>query len=182
MTARLSALSQRLIGSEILKIGNEVRDIIAQGQPVCNLTVGDFSPSEFRIPERLAKSITKYIEAGQTNYPPSVGVPELRKAVVALYKKWLGLDVPLDGVIIASGGRPIIFGTYYTLLNPGDRVVYGVPSWNNNHYANIVGAKPIEGSCSVDTSFLPTAAMLKGVVRGASLIALNSPSNPTGTV
>ena len=56
MSARLSQLAQGLIGSEILKIAAEVRELIAQGRPICNLTVGDFSPTEFRVPERLARA------------------------------------------------------------------------------------------------------------------------------
>ena len=58
MTARLSALAQRMVGSEILKIAGEVRELIAQGKPLCNLTVGDFAPKQFPIPDRLAKAIT----------------------------------------------------------------------------------------------------------------------------
>ncbi|HUX33996.1 MAG TPA: aminotransferase class I/II-fold pyridoxal phosphate-dependent enzyme [Gemmatimonadaceae bacterium] len=182
MSGRLSQLAQGLVGSEILKIAAEVRDLIAQGRPICNLTVGDFSPSEFRVPERLARGVADYVAKGQTNYPPSNGVLELRKAVSAFYKRGLGLDYPVESIVITSGGRPVIYGAFQTLVNAGERVVYPVPSWNNNHYASIVGAKPVEITCGADTNFLPTAALLKGAVRGATLLSLNSPSNPTGTM
>ena len=182
MSGRLSQLAQGLVGSEILKIAAEVRDLIAQGRPICNLTVGDFSPSEFRVPERLARGVADYVAKGQTNYPPSNGVLELRKAVSAFYKRGLGLDYPVESIVITSGGRPVIYGAFQTLVNAGERVVYPVPSWNNNHYASIVGAKPVEITCGADTNFLPTAALLKDAVRGATLLALNSPSNPTGTM
>ena len=182
MSARLSQLAQGLIGSEILKIAAEVRELIAQGRPICNLTVGDFSPTEFRVPERLARGVADNVTRGQTNYPPSNGVLELRKAVAAFYKRGLGLDYPLESIMIASGGRPVIYGAYQTVVNRGDTVVYPVPSWNNNHYASLVGAKPVEIVCGADTNFLPTAAMLRDHVRGAVLLALNSPANPTGTL
>ncbi len=182
MTVRLSHLAQGLIGSEILKIAAEVRELIAQGRPICNLTVGDFSPTEFRIPERLARGVADYVAKGQTNYPPSNGVLELRKAVVDYYKRGLGLDYPVEGVMITSGGRPVIHAAYQVLVNRGERVVYPVPSWNNNHYASIVGAQPVEVACGADTNFLPTADLLRDAVRGATLLALNSPSNPTGTM
>ncbi|HEY5219811.1 MAG TPA: hypothetical protein VIJ16_08375, partial [Gemmatimonadaceae bacterium] len=71
MSGRLSQLAEGLVGSEILRIAAEVRELSAQGRPICNLTVGDFSPSEFRIPERLAHGIADYVMKGQTNYPPS---------------------------------------------------------------------------------------------------------------
>ncbi|HVZ77533.1 MAG TPA: aminotransferase class I/II-fold pyridoxal phosphate-dependent enzyme, partial [Gemmatimonadaceae bacterium] len=182
MTIRLSNLARGLIGSEILKIAAEVRELMAQGRPVCNLTVGDFSPKEFRIPERLARSTVDYIQHGETNYPPSPGVPELRKAVVEFYRRWLGLEYDTSNVIVTSGGRPVIYGAYMTVVNEGERVVYPVPSWNNNHYARIVGANAVEVPCDASTDFLPTAAMLREAVRGATLLALNSPSNPTGTL
>ncbi|MDE3152351.1 MAG: aminotransferase class I/II-fold pyridoxal phosphate-dependent enzyme [Gemmatimonadota bacterium] len=182
MTVRLSQLARGLIGSEILKIAAEVRELIAQGRPICNLTVGDFSPTEFRVPDRLARGVAEYVAKGQTNYPPSNGVLELRKAVAAFYKRGLALDYPTDGIVITSGGRPVIYGIYQTVVNPGETVVYAVPSWNNNHYARIVGASAVEIPCGADTNFLPTAAMLRPHLRGATLLALNSPSNPTGTM
>ncbi|HEU4989866.1 MAG TPA: aminotransferase class I/II-fold pyridoxal phosphate-dependent enzyme, partial [Gemmatimonadaceae bacterium] len=182
MTVRLSQLARGLIGSEILKIAAEVRELIAQGRPICNLTVGDFSPTEFRVPDRLARGVAEYVAKGQTNYPPSNGVLELRKAVAAFYKRGLALDYPTDGIVITSGGRPVIYGIYQTVVNPGETVVYAVPSWNNNHYARIVGANAVEIPCGADTNFLPTAAMLRPHLRGATLLALNSPSNPTGTM
>ncbi len=182
MSVRLSHLAQGLVGSEILKIAAEVRDLIALGKPICNLTVGDFSPTEFQIPDRLARGVADYVAKGQTNYPPSNGVLELRRAVAAFYKRGLGLDYPIEGIVITSGGRPVIHAAYQTLVNPGERVVYPVPSWNNNHYAGLVKAEPVEIACGADTNFLPTAAMLERAVRGASLLSLNSPSNPTGTM
>ena len=182
MSARLSRLAQGLIGSEILKIAAEVRELIASGQPVCNLTVGDFSPSEFQVPERLARGVADYVTKGQTNYPPSNGVLELRRAVSAFYKRGLGLDYPVESIMITSGGRPVIYGIYQTVVNPGERVVFPVPSWNNNHYATLVGAEQVAIPCGADTNFLPTADLLRTHLRGATLLALNSPSNPTGTL
>ena len=95
MTERLSALSQGMKGSQILRIGAEVRELMNAGKPVCNLTVGDFAPQQFPVPEALSSGISRQIAAGQTNYPPPNGIPELRKAVVAFYKEWLGFEMPL---------------------------------------------------------------------------------------
>ena len=46
---------------------------------MANLTVGDFSPTEFRIPKRLETLIAEALASGQTNYPPSDGTLELRR-------------------------------------------------------------------------------------------------------
>jgi len=182
VTERLSTLAQGLHGSQILRIGAEVRELIAAGRPVCNLTVGDFAPTQFPVPARLARGVAAHLASGQTNYPPANGIPELRQAVATFYRDALGLDVPLEGVLIAAGGRPIIYGAYRAVVNPGDRVVYPVPSWSNEYYTPIVGAVPVEVPCGPESGFLPKAAQLEPAFRGASLLVLNSPMNPAGTL
>ena len=79
--ARLAAFARELAGSMILAIGAEVRALAASGKPICNLTVGDFNPTEFTIPKSLLDGVTAALEAGHTNYPPSDGVEPLRRAI-----------------------------------------------------------------------------------------------------
>lgn len=181
-TASLSTLARGLIGSEILKIAGEIRAMKAEGRALCDLTVGDFSPAEFRIPPALEKGIVDALAAGQTNYPPSDGVLELRKAVAKFYEEDLGLSYPLESIMIAGGSRPIIFAAYAAVVDPGDKVVYGTPSWNNNHYTYLMRGTPVEIVVGPETNFLPTAEMLRPHLRDARLLCLNTPLNPTGTV
>lgn len=178
----LSTCAMGLIGSEILKIAGEIRGLMAAGKTICNLTVGDFAPREFRIPEVLESAIVEALRAGQTNYPPSDGMLELRRAVVDQYERELGLSYPLETVVVASGARPIIYAAYRAVVDPGDEVLYPLPSWNNNHYCHLVGAKKVEVETGPATNFLPTAAQLRPHIRTARMLALNSPLNPTGTV
>src|SRR5262249_2241023 len=77
--SRVSTIAQELAGSMILAIGAEVRALAASGKPICNLTVGDFSPTEFSIPKSLLDGVTAALQAGHTNYPPSDGVEPLRR-------------------------------------------------------------------------------------------------------
>ena len=179
---RAAGMAQGLVGSEILKIAADIRAAVARGDQVANLTVGDFSPREFRIPEALERRIVEAYAAGETNYPPSDGVGALREAVRAFYTKHLGLDYPLASILIAGGGRPLIYGCYRAVVDPGDRVVFPVPSWNNNHYVHMLGAVGVPVVCGPETNFLPTREQLAPVVKGARLIALCSPLNPTGTL
>ena len=176
-----SLLTEGLIGSPILKIAGEVRELIAKGEKVCNLTVGDFAPSEFPVPELLSRELAAAVQKGETNYPPSTGMPGLRKAVAAFCERRLGLRAESDGVLIAAGARPLIYAIYRVLVDPGESVVFPVPSWNNSHYCQMSGAVGVEVPCDASTSFLPTAAMLRPKLRDARLLVLNSPVNPTGT-
>jgi aspartate aminotransferase len=170
-----------LIGSEVLRIAGEIRALVATGRSVCNLTVGDFDPRYFPIPAPLAQGIHTALDRGQTNYPPSSGIGELRQAVARFYERELGLRYPTESVLIVGGARPVIYCIFRTLCDPGDRVVYPVPSWNNNHYTHMVGGVGVPIVCRPEARFLPTREDLAGKLAGARLLCLNSPLNPSGT-
>src|SRR6202007_480790 len=116
------------------------------------------------------------------NYSPSDGVRVLREAVVRFYERALGLSYPIESVLIAGGARPILYGAYKTLIDPGDVAVYPVPSWNNNHYAYLSGARAVEIPVSAEANFFPTPDDLRPHIGVARLVLINSPLNPTGTV
>ncbi len=178
----LSTLARGLVGSEILKIAREINALCDKGRQICNLTVGDFSPQQFRIPGKLEALIAEALAAGETNYPPSDGVKELRQAVVRFFHDWFGLTVPIESTLIAGGSRPIIYAAYATVVDRGDKVVYATPSWNNNHYTYLAGGVPVEIVVGPETNFLPTADQIRPLVRDARLLCVNTPANPTGTV
>ncbi|HEX9458242.1 MAG TPA: aminotransferase class I/II-fold pyridoxal phosphate-dependent enzyme [Thermoanaerobaculia bacterium] len=178
----LSQLALGLTGSEILKISGEIRNLAEAGREICNLTVGDFSPKEFRIPHVLQDLIAEAFSAGETNYPPSDGTKELRQAVIRFYEEAFGLKYPLESTLIAGGARPIIFAAYAAVVDPGDKVVYTIPSWNNNHYVYLTRGVPVEITVGPETNFLPTAELLRPHIRDARLVCVCTPLNPTGTV
>jgi aspartate aminotransferase len=180
-SVRLSEIAASLKGSEILRIAGEVRAIVAAGESVCNLTVGDFDPKHFRIPRVLEDATIEALRNGETNYPPSTGLPSLRDAIRDYYERDLGLSYSVDSILVTSGSRPGVYGTYRAIVSPGEKVVYPVPSWNNNYYCEMVGAVGIPVETSADDAFLPTRTLLEPHVREARMIALNSPLNPCGT-
>lgn len=179
----VSAMAENLIGSEILKIAGEVNEKIRKGEKVYNFTVGDFNPNLFPLPAELKAEIIAAYNDNQSNYPPSDGVLTLRQSVSRFLTSTLGLEYsPQSEILIAGGSRPIIYSAYRALLNPGEYVIYPVPSWNNNHYVHLTAAKPIEVDARPENNFMPTADDIKPHIGKASLIALCSPLNPTGTV
>ena len=178
---RAAPQAASLEGSEILRIAAEIRTSILAGEQVCNLTVGDFDPRQFPVPKELEDGTVDALRARETNYPPGIGMPVLREAVQRFHERELGLSYPLDGILITSGSRPGVYGAYRTLVGEGERVVYGAPSWNNDYYCHMVGAVAVPVECGAAESFLPTRAQLEPHVRGARMIALNSPLNPCGT-
>jgi aspartate aminotransferase len=178
---RLSALSRGIVGSEILSIAIEIRGRQAAGEDIADLSVGDFDPRQFPIPAQLTSAIHAALERGETNYPPPDGVPQLREAVADLLARDLALSYPVESVLITSGSRPAIYGAYRTLCDPGDRVLYPVPSWNNDHYVHHVGGISVPVPCGPETGFLPTREALAPHLAGARLLVLCSPLNPAGS-
>lgn len=178
----LTRTAREMQGSMILGIAAEVRAIAAAGNPVCNLTVGDFDPKQFPIPQELRDATVAGYDGFQTNYPPSEGIPELRNAVCAWYRRTLGIDVTPDWIVVASGARPVMYATYRLFLEPGDTLVFCAPSWNNGYYAQLTDANAVTIVTKAEDGFFPTVEQLAPYIRTARLFTLNTPLNPTGTV
>ncbi len=178
----VSVLAQTLKGSEIIKIGNEINELKRQGQQIANLTIGDFDPHIYPIPAELQQGIIEAYQDHQTNYPPADGLLDLRKQVATFLAEQHNIEVTTNEVLIASGSRPLIYSTFLALVDPGDKVIYPSPSWNNNHYAHITGAQEIQINTTPENNFLPKAADIAPHVKGATLLCLCSPQNPTGTM
>lgn len=178
---RLSHLAETLIGSEIVKLGNEIKEKIKQGNKIYNFTIGDFDSSIFPIPSELETEIIAAFNNNYTTYPPADGVTELREAVAQFLLQREGLDYKTDEILIAAGGRPLIYAAYRAIVDKGEKVIYPVPSWNNNHYVHFTEGQHIMIEAKRENNFMPTAAEIAPHLKGASLIALCSPLNPTGT-
>ncbi|MDE3213550.1 MAG: aminotransferase class I/II-fold pyridoxal phosphate-dependent enzyme [Bacteroidota bacterium] len=177
----LSHLSQTLIGSEIVRLGGEIKERIRKGEKIFNFTIGDFDSSIFSIPGELEKEIQDAYAGKKTTYPPADGILPLREAVSAFIREREGLEYSPGEILIAAGGRPLIYTAYRAIVDRGDRVIYSVPSWNNNHYTHFTEGRHEVIETTVENHFMPTARDLKPHIHDASLIALCSPLNPTGT-
>ena len=178
---KLSDLSETLIGSEIVKLGGEIREKIRQGQRIYNFTVGDFDPAIFPIPKELENEIVEAYREHFTNYPAAEGNLDLREAITSFMKEMEGLDYGPNEILVASGGRPLIYAVFRAICDKGDKVIYAVPSWNNNHYTHFVGGEHVEVEAKLENNFMPSADDIRPSVKDATLIALCSPQNPTGT-
>jgi aspartate aminotransferase len=178
---KLSQLSETLVGSEIVKLGGEIREKIRQGERIFNFTVGDFDPSVFPIPQELEDAIVDAYRKHFTNYPAAEGNLDLREAICSFIKDTEGLDYGIHEVLVASGGRPLIYAAFRAICDKGDKIIYATPSWNNNHYTHFVGGEHVVIDTKAENNFMPTAEDLNPHLNEATLISLCSPQNPTGT-
>src|SRR5215471_14303971 len=116
---KLSHLSETLIGSEIVKLGGEIREKIRQGEKIYNFTVGDFDPAIFPIPKALEAAIVEAYRQHFTNYPAAEGNLDLRESIAHFLKEREGLAYGPGEILVASGGRPLIYSLFRTLIDEG---------------------------------------------------------------
>ncbi|HSK13163.1 MAG TPA: pyridoxal phosphate-dependent aminotransferase [Phnomibacter sp.] len=181
MQPKFSQLSETLIGSEIVKLGNMIRQRIAAGETIYNFTIGDFDPNVFPIPKALEEEILLAYRHHYTSYPLADGELDLRQSVSAFLRHYQGLEYAANEIQIASGGRPLIYTIFRALVDKGDKVIYAAPSWNNNHYTHFTEGEHVLIETTPETAFMPTAAQVEPHIAGAALICLCTPQNPTGT-
>ena len=180
-STQLSHLAENLIGSEIIRIAGQINQRIAAGEPIANLTIGDFDPKVFPLPEAYVNEIITAYREGHSNYPQANGMEVLRTEVSRFIARTQGLTYTKEEVLIAGGARPLIYAAYRAIVDVGEKVVFPVPSWNNNHYTFLSAGQQVAVQTTAADRFLPTAADLRDHLSDASMVAVCSPLNPTGT-
>ncbi len=159
----------------------KARALEAQGRRVVHLEIGE---PDFDTPSHIIQAGQQALESGLTHYGPAAGLPELRQAVSAYLARWRGLDVPWDQVIITPGGKPVMFYTIMTLVNPGDEVLYpnpGFPIYES--MVRFVGGKAVAMRLREERQFRFDPDEFRSLVTDRTrLIIVNSPHNPTGSV
>jgi len=179
---KLSNLAHTLIGSEIVRLGAEIKEKIKAGDKIYNFTIGDFDSSIFPIPKRFEDQIVEAYRNKFTTYPPADGILALRESISTFIKEREGLDYNAKEILVAAGGRPLIYALYRAIVDKDDKVIYSVPSWNNNHYVHFADGIHQVIETIAENNFMPTAEDIKPHIHDAVFIALCSPLNPTGTV
>ena len=178
---KLSTLAETLQASEIVRLGATIKERMKQGQKIYNYTIGDFDSSVFPIPAELEQEIIGAYKDLYTTYPAAEGNLDLREAVSEFIAARQGLHYAPNEILIAAGGRPLIYSLYRAIVDKGDKVIYPVPSWNNNHYVHFTDGEHVIIEACPKNNFMLTAAQIKEHIKGTTLISLCSPLNPTGT-
>jgi len=182
LDAALSVAARGLHESGILKITRQVRAMLARGETVVNLTVGDFDPRYFPIPEKLSRAIQDAVARGETNYPTPEGMLTLRQSISDYVARTAGVRYPVEAIVVCSGGRPVLYGAYRAIINPGDKILFSVPSWQNDSYSWLTGGESIVVESTLENGFQPTVEDFRPHLGDAAMICICSPGNPTGTV
>lgn len=179
-----SPLSQRVLSikeSPTLAVTAKAARLRAEGKDIIGLGAGE---PDFDTPQHIKDAAKKAIDSGFTKYTPVAGIPGLKKAIVAKFKRDNQLDYNEKQVIVGVGGKQCIFNLALAVLNPGDEIVVPAPYWVS--YADIgmvAGAKPVIIECGIEQDFKLKPEQLQAAITAKTkLFMINSPSNPTGSV
>jgi Aspartate/tyrosine/aromatic aminotransferase len=175
----LSEALGRVAPSATVAISQKARTLAAEGREVIALSAGE---PDFDTPEHVREAAIAAINSGKTRYTNVDGIPELKEAVAAKFRRDNGLDVTAADCFVSSGGKQIIFNALMATLNPGDEVVVPVPYWVS--YPEIVrlcGAEPVLAVADASTGFKLTPEALDAAISPRTKwLILNTPSNPSG--
>ncbi len=178
---RLSTRVQRIKPSPTLAVDARAKELKAQGKDIISLGTGE---PDFDTPQHIKDAGIRAIRDGFTKYTAVDGIPTLKQAIIAKFKRDNGLDYHPEQILVSVGGKQSFFNLAQALLDAGDEVVIPAPYWVS--YPDMVllaDATPVIISAGIQQQFKITPEQLDAVIGYKTrLVVINSPSNPTGSV
>ena len=175
----LSATLDRVKPSPTMAVTAKAQELKAAGVDVIGLGAGE---PDFDTPLNIQAAGKAAIDAGHTRYTAVDGIPELKEAICAKFKRDNNLTYTPAQVTVGTGGKQVLYNAFMATLNPGDEVIIPAPYWVS--YPDMVllgGGEPVFIEATLETSFKITADQLEAAITPKTKWFLfNSPSNPTG--
>jgi aspartate aminotransferase len=146
----------------------------------------DFGPGEpdFNTPENIKEAARAAVAHNLSHYLPTLGLPELREAIAADYRRRHGTDYGPSEVLVSCGGKNALFAAAMALFDHGDEVIIPAPFWVSfPEQVRLAGGVPVILETTEEAGFIPPAKDAEKLITPATRgIILCSPSNPTGAV
>lgn len=175
----LSQTLSRVKPSPTIAVTQKAAELKRAGRDVIGLGAGE---PDFDTPDNIKDAAKAAIDAGKTKYTAPDGIPELKEAICAKFKRDNGLDYTPAQVSVGTGGKQVLYNALMATLNEGDEVVIPAPYWVS--YPDMVllaGGTPVIAEASLQTGFKLTADQLEEAITDKTKwLIFNSPSNPTG--
>ncbi|PTX55417.1 aspartate aminotransferase [Litoreibacter ponti] len=175
----LSETLSRVKPSPTIAVTQKAAELKRAGKDVIGLGAGE---PDFDTPQNIKDAAVQAIADGKTKYTAPDGIPELKEAICAKFKRDNGLDYTPAQISVGTGGKQILYNALMATLNEGDEVVIPAPYWVS--YPDMVllaGGTPIIAEASLQTGFKLTADQLEAAITDKTKwLIFNSPSNPTG--
>ncbi len=169
----------RVKPSATIAVTQKARDLKSAGRDIISLSVGE---PDFDTPDNVKEAAIAAIRRGETKYTPVAGIPPLREAIAAKFKRENGLAYKPAQTIVGTGGKHILFNAFLATVNPGDEVIIPAPYWvSYPDMVLIAGGKPVPVETTIEHGFkLQPEALERVITPKTKWLLLNSPSNPSG--
>ena len=170
----------RINPSATVSINTKSQEMKAAGKDVIGLAVGE---PDFDTPNHIQEAVIQAMREGKTRYAAPAGIPELREAISAKFKRENGLDYGIDQIAVCAGGKQIIYNAFTATVDEGDEVIVPAPYWvTYPDLALLNGGTPVIVESTVEADFKITPAQLEeAITPKTKWLVLNSPCNPTGS-
>ncbi|WP_367389854.1 pyridoxal phosphate-dependent aminotransferase [Lewinella sp. LCG006] len=180
-TEILSQVVLQMEESATLKMARIARELADQGHEVISLSLGE---PDFDTPDHIKEAAKQALDEGYTKYSPVPGLPELRKAIVAKFKRDNDLTFDMSQIVVSTGAKQSIANICMAMLNPGDEVILFAPYWVSYHAIVCMnGAIPVPVSAGIDQDYKVTGEQVAAAItERTKLIIFSSPCNPSGSV
>jgi len=165
----------------VMALLGRARELEAQGRSIIHMEIGE---PDFVTAQPIVDAGIAALQAGQTHYTPTVGLPDLREAISDYYQSHYGVDVPARRIIITPGASGALQLAFNVLINPGEAVVMADPGYPcNRHFVRLNEGQSIAANVDASSNYQLNETILKKYWTDNSVAAmLASPSNPTGTL
>lgn len=167
--------------SDIVKIRNRILEMKSGGAKVLQLEGGEpFMPT----PDFVKQAMKDALDANQTRYAPSSGIPQLLEAIRMKLARKNGINVATDNIIVTSGGLHALFCAFQATVNPGDDVMFFAPYWTPiKDQVTFAGGNSVRVPWDDIRGVTDVQPLLESrVTPKTRVLYLNSPANPTGDV
>ncbi len=177
--AFLADILSRVQPSATIAVAQKARELKAAGVDVIGLGAGE---PDFDTPDNIKQAAIDAINRGETKYTPISGIPELRQAIAAKFKRENDLDYEPSQVIVGTGGKQILFNAFMATMNPGDEVIIPTPYWvSYPEMVSLCGGNPVFVEATIEDDFkLQPEALEAAITPKTKWFMFNSPSNPSG--
>jgi aspartate aminotransferase len=179
MSNSVSVALQRVKPSASIAMSAKARALKAAGRDCIALSAGE---PDFDTPDNIKDAAVRAIRDGKTKYTDIDGIPELKDAICAKFKRENGLEYMPSQINVSPGGKPVIFNALMATLDASDEVVIPTPYWvSYPDMALLCGGAPVFAETRLEDGFkLRPDVLAKAITPRTKWLILNSPSNPSG--
>jgi len=179
MSSIIAAALKRIKPSPTMAVAQKARELKAQGVNVIGLGAGE---PDFDTPDNIKQAAIDAINRGETKYTSVDGIPELKDAICAKFKRDNDLDYEPSQIIVSPGGKAVIYNAMVATLNPGDEVIIPAPYWvSYPDMVRLAGGTPVFVEAPMENNFRMTPQDLAAAITpNTKWLIFNSPSNPSG--